>query len=83
MRYNVTLDKKANEDFRSIPKAHAIQIGRAIAERLSADPAGCGKPLRHELKGAWRLRVGDWRILYRIDGKDVIVFAIVRRRDAY
>ena len=30
------------------------------------DPRAFGKPLRHSLKGLWRYRVRDWRILCRL-----------------
>ena len=84
MPYNVIIeDKVKKEDLPFIPRANAIQILRAIEDRLAVDPVGCGKPLRHNLKGSWRLRVGDWRILYRVKGEVVTVYAIDLRRDAY
>ena len=83
MPYNVILDKEALEDICAIPKANAIQITRAIEQRLAADPFGLGKPLQYKLKGYRRLRVGDWRVIYTIDGKNVLVHRIVLRRDAY
>jgi len=84
MPYNIRYEDRVwDRDFPEIPKSEIIMIMRAIDERLTVDPIGLGKPLRHELKGAWRLRVGDWRVLYRIKGKEVTVFAIDLRRDAY
>jgi len=49
------------------------------------EPLRYGKPLRFSLKGHRRLRVGDWRIVYRIDEKDqkVIVLIICHRKDVY
>ena len=84
MTFNIILEERVKkEDLPNIPKANALQIIRALDERLAVDPVGCGKPLQYKLKGAWRLRVGDWRVLYRIKGKEVTVFAIDLRRDAY
>jgi mRNA-degrading endonuclease RelE of RelBE toxin-antitoxin system len=39
--------------------------------------------LRAELKSLWSLRVGDYRVVYRIEGKKVKVIQIAHRRDAY
>ena len=60
-------------------------IHRAIRARLAVDPAAYGKPLRHSLKGRWRLRVGDWRLVYLIDEtrRVVTITAIRHRKDIY
>ncbi len=60
-------------------------VKRAIEERLVIDPIGFGKPLRYSLKGHRRLRVSDYRIVYRIEPeiKTVIIVAIKHRKDVY
>ena len=60
-------------------------IKRAIEERLMVDPVGLGKPLRYSLKGHRRLRVSNYRIIYRIEPEinSVIVIAILHRKDVY
>ena len=84
MRYRIAYTEKVTRSvIPSIPAYNREQISRAIDERLTVDPIGLGKPLRYNLKGAWRLRVGNWRVLYRIEGDTVTVFAIDLRRDAY
>jgi len=67
----------------TIPLANRVQISKAIDERLTADPVGIGKPLRYNLKGYRRLRVGDWRVIYRIEGDNVIICDIGDRKDVY
>ena len=51
----------------SLPKTMRLRIKKAIEERLTSDPVGYGKPLQHTLKGHRRIRVGDYRLVYRID----------------
>lgn len=60
-------------------------IKRAIEERLMIDPIGFGKPLRYSLKGHRRLRISDYRIVYRIEAETniVIIIAIKHRKDVY
>jgi mRNA-degrading endonuclease RelE of RelBE toxin-antitoxin system len=60
-------------------------IKKAIEERLMQDPLRFGKPLRFSLKGHRRLRVGDYRVLYRIEpeSSSVLVVAIKHRREVY
>lgn len=58
-------------------------IKKAIEERLVRDPISFGKPLRFSLKGHRRLRVSDYRIVYRIEEKTVIIIAIKHRKNIY
>lgn len=73
------------EDIPALPKTARNTIKKAIEERLMVDPVGFGKPLRYSLKGHRRLRVSDYRIVYRIDteNKIVIIIAIKHRKDVY
>ena len=43
------------------------------------------KKLKGPLAGAFRFRIGEWRVIYRIDKsqKQVIVLLIVHRKNAY
>lgn len=69
----------------NLPLSAKILIQRAIEERLTVDPVGFGKPLRYSFKGHRRLRVSDYRVVYRIEPetKTVIVVAIKHRKDVY
>lgn len=59
------------------------RVHRAILARLPTEPEKYGKPLRFTLKGLWSLRVGDWRIIYRIAADEVWILKIGHRRDVY
>ena len=59
------------------------RIKKAIEERLSISPHQYGKPLRKTLKGYWKLRVGDYRIVYKVEGDEVWIFGIINRKDVY
>ena len=67
----------------SLPSRDKEIIRRAIDERLTFDPVNLGKPLQHNLKGYKSLRIGNWRVIYRLEGENVIICDIVDRRDAY
>lgn len=65
-----------DEDLPSIPRAARAEILRAIRRRLTVDPQAYGEPLRKELFGYWKLRVGDWRVIYRIERSRVTVLVV-------
>lgn len=60
-------------------------IKKVIEERLTSNPIAFGKPLKYSLKGHRRLRVGDYRVIYRINlsSKVVIIITIKHRKDIY
>lgn len=61
----------------------AKRIQRAIETRLTNDPQRYGEPLRRTLKGYWKLRVGDHRVVFKVVKKEVWIFGIMHRRDVY
>lgn len=79
------LESVINDDMPQLSTTAKKFIKKAIEERLMVDPIGFGKPLRYSLKGHRRLRVGDYRIVYRIesDNHAVIIIAIKHRKDVY
>ncbi|KKT01670.1 MAG: cytotoxic translational repressor of toxin-antitoxin stability system [Candidatus Peregrinibacteria bacterium GW2011_GWF2_43_17] len=70
-------------DVPKLPKSIGKRIKFAIEEKLMTEPAKFGKPLRRSLKGYRKLRVGDYRIVFRIEGDSVLIFAIEHRSRVY
>lgn len=65
--------------------SHSVQvkIEKVIREKIQVQPERFGKPLRKSLKGSRRLRVGDYRIIYRVLEGTVFVWAIGHRSTIY
>jgi mRNA interferase RelE/StbE len=73
-----------NEDFKGLDHAAVRLILKSIYKKLSKDPEGFGSPLSGEYKGYWKLRVGYYRVIYRIIKDEVLVLVIkvgIRRDD--
>ena len=71
------------EDLPEIPKNIQNIVRRAIEERILSNPILYGHPLRHSLLGHRKLRVGDYRIIYRVQEDEVIILKIGHRKDVY
>lgn len=80
IRYSDTVEKKDLPKLSSSVRSH---IEAAIEAKLATNPLKFGKPLRYDLKGRRALRVGNHRVLYKIIGNEVHIFAIDHRRDVY
>jgi mRNA interferase RelE/StbE len=78
-------DDVVRHDIPDLPRTMRLLVKKAVDERLSVDPVSFGKPLRFTLKGYRRLRVGDWRVICRLDPaqKIVVILAIKHRKDIY
>lgn len=70
-------------DLPKIPKNIKEIIRKAIEERLLLEPLVIGHPLRHSLKGHRKLRVGDYRVIYRVQEDGIIILKIGHRKEIY
>ena len=59
------------------------RIRRAIESRLMTAPQEYGLPLRKNLGGYWKLRVGDYRVVFKVEREMVYILAIRHRRSVY
>ena len=73
----------ASVDIPALPHEWRDKIRQAIEERLMIHPEIYGKPLRRSLKGYRKLRVGDWRVIFRIERTIVKIFVIQHRSSVY
>ena len=72
-----------NIDLPKLDARSKAMIKRAVEERLSTRPEVFGRPLRGSLKGYWKLRVGSYRIVFKLLGEKILVLAIVNRKTVY
>ena len=78
------LQSVVEEDIPKLSRTAKQRVRKAIEEKPTTHPIEFGKPLRYSLKGTRRLRVGDYRIIYRIESpRTVLVFKIGQRREVY
>jgi mRNA interferase RelE/StbE len=76
--------KVKSEDIPRLNSNIAVRIENAIKKRLIVNPIKYGFYLHGSLKDYRKLRVGDWRVIYRIvDNKEIRVIAIGNRKDVY
>jgi len=71
---------------KDIPKLNRTiqkRIKTAIEQRLLLSPEKYSEPLRRTLKGYRKLRVGDYRIVLKIENTDILILGICHRKDVY
>jgi mRNA interferase RelE/StbE len=86
-RWSVSFEPKAEKDFRKLSSADRARVLRFLNDRIVPldDPRGLGKALKADFGGAWRYRVGDIRVIVRLEFNVliVVVIAIGNRGDIY
>jgi mRNA interferase RelE/StbE len=83
--WEVVYRKSVKKDLKNLSPEVQYVIRRAIEEKLMTDPVRFGVPLRRDLKGLMKLRVGDYRVIYSIERKQVVVYVVKigHRKEVY
>jgi mRNA interferase RelE/StbE len=70
-------------DIPALNKNLKNRIKKAIESRLMTEPHNYGEPLRKTLKGYWKLRVGDYRVVFKIVKIEIWILGIIHRKKVY
>lgn len=87
-KWSIQFDKKAKKEFLQLPKNEQMSIREYLKKNIlesSSSPKDSGKPLKGPLRGFWRYRVGNYRIICQIKNKQltVLVIMIAHRKEIY
>lgn len=84
MNYRIDFTSSAEKEFLKLPKDNRQRIGQHI-EALADDPRPSGCVKLSGMGCLWRIRVGDYRILYSIQDVPMVVAItkIGHRREVY
>ena len=84
IKYSINFHPAVIKD--DIPKLDRVwkeDIKKSIRFKLTTHPELYGFPLRQNLKGLRKLRVGDYRVIYQIKEKRVLIVVIEHRSVVY
>ncbi len=79
--FKIIYSSSSIEDLDALPKKQAAGMVKKIG-RLSGGLVGDIKRLK-DFDPAWRLRMGDYRILFDVEDDEIIIRRIKHRREAY
>lgn len=83
MSYTIQIFRRAQKELAALPQLVYPRVRDAIRELADTPrPPGCKKLAGRE---GWRIRVGDYRVIYEIDDRaqSITVMHIGHRRDVY
>ena len=71
------------DDIPRLSTTDKARVRKAIKEKLTYSPEIFGKPLRKSLRGYRKLRIGDYRVIFRIEQNTVKILVIGHRSTVY
>jgi mRNA interferase RelE/StbE len=80
LRYHPDVKEK---DLPKLNRTIQKRIKTAMEQRLLVSPEKYSEPLRRTLKGYRKLRVGDYRIVLKLESEDILILGICHRKDVY
>lgn len=83
--YGIFIKASAEKEIRRLPRSVRERITSTILNlRDDTRPSGVRK-LKGQDEEGWRIRVGDYRVLYQIDDgqRQVTIFRVGHRREVY
>lgn len=85
MVFNAIWHEDALKDLHKLDRLDAKKIVGKVKTHLLLDPTKFGVLLKGTLKGFYRYRVGNYRVIYAIDFKEkkILVLFINHRKDIY
>jgi mRNA interferase RelE/StbE len=81
--FHLVYHPQVQSDVAALNETLKRRIRTAIENRLAVAPQQYGEPLRKTLKGYWKLRVGDYRVVFKVVGAEVRILGIGHRKQVY
>ncbi len=84
MAYTIEFAASALREFNALERATQRRIATRI-DALASNPFPAGVKKLQGKTDLYRIRIGDYRVLYRVDGKRVliVILKVGHRRDVY
>jgi len=77
--------RRVEKEIAELPSGVRNRVIRAVRTLAKDARPGGARKLMGEMRGAWRIRVGDYRVIYDVDDdrRLVIILAVLHRREVY
>lgn len=82
MIYRLIYTKRAVRDLKKLDQQSLNRMKRAL-ERYVEDPLRYAEMLTNPELGTYRFRIGDYRVIFDIEGDEIVILRVGHRRDIY
>ncbi len=83
--HKVVWKDKASKQLAKIDRTMAKKIKDKVKSYLAQDPVNRGEPLSYEYQGLYRYRFSDYRVIYEVKEKELLIFVVkvAHRKEVY
>ena len=82
MKYELVYTQRAIKDIQKLDAQIKARIGKTLL-RYKEAPLDFAERLIDPVIGSYRFRIGDYRVIFDIEGHDIIVLRVGHRREIY
>ena len=82
MIYRLVYTQRAVKDIQRLEKRIKERIGKTLLQ-FEADPLAHAKALTNHSMGTYRFRIGNYRVIFDLEGADIVVLRVGHRREIY
>lgn len=82
MPWKLVYTRRALDDIQSLDRVAQKRLAKKI-ERFAKNPVAYSKKIHDPELGSYRFRVGDYRIIFDLVGKQIVILRVGHRRDIY
>lgn len=76
MAWTVEWSPEARQNLKKLDPQVARAVIDYMDEVATGDPKKFGKPMRHEMRGHWQYRIGDYRAVVKHYHQKLVIFAV-------
>lgn len=82
--YTIIFRPQAEKEYKKLPRKIQIQIRNKLKYYLSTEnPLAFASHLKDSSIGTYRFRIGDYRVVFDIQGSTLIILTLGHRREIY
>jgi len=81
-RYRLIYTKRALKDIKKLDSIAQSRLKKAL-EKFVLDPLGCSTKLIDSKLGEYRFRIGNLRVIFDLDKKEIVILRVGHRREIY
>ena len=82
MKYSLVYTQRAERDIKKLESNTKERIGKTLL-RYSEEPLRFAEKLSDPMLGGYRFRIGDYRVIFDIEGNEIVVLRVGHRREIY
>ncbi len=82
MNYKLVYTRRAEKDIKKLDPTVKRSIGKSFL-KLQDNPIQYSEKLTDPRIGTYRFRTGDYRVIFDIEDKDIVILRVGHRRDIY